>query len=65
MFSLPREKQIVWLTANKQYVIDRLNADFQKPWVRFLIYVTTQVATPLTQHGRELIVWSQVRWIDM
>ncbi|GAA5867928.1 hypothetical protein JCM8547_003416 [Rhodosporidiobolus lusitaniae] len=32
VFSLPKEKQVAWLADNKQYVIDRLNADFQKPW---------------------------------
>lgn len=33
VFALPREKQAAWLKDHKQYVIDRLNADFQKPWV--------------------------------
>ncbi|KAM0752633.1 fatty acid synthase [Meredithblackwellia eburnea MCA 4105] len=32
LFSLPKEKQLAWLASKKQYVIDRLNADFQKPW---------------------------------
>ncbi|KPV74346.1 uncharacterized protein RHOBADRAFT_37342 [Rhodotorula graminis WP1] len=32
VFSLTKEKQVAWLADNKQYVIDRLNADFQKPW---------------------------------
>ena len=32
VFSLTKEKQVAWLGANKQYVIDRLNKDFQKPW---------------------------------
>ncbi|GJN90263.1 hypothetical protein Rhopal_003264-T1 [Rhodotorula paludigena] len=32
VFSLPKEKQVAWLADNKKYVIDRLNADFQKPW---------------------------------
>ncbi|GAA5972131.1 hypothetical protein JCM11641_002509 [Rhodosporidiobolus odoratus] len=32
VFSLSKEKQVAWLADNKQYVIDRLNADFQKPW---------------------------------
>ncbi|ORY50686.1 fatty acid synthase [Leucosporidium creatinivorum] len=32
VFALPREKQAAWLADHKQYVIDRLNADFQKPW---------------------------------
>ncbi|KAK4046932.1 fatty acid synthase alpha subunit Lsd1 [Microbotryomycetes sp. JL201] len=32
VFALPREKQAAWLKEKKQYVIERLNADFQKPW---------------------------------
>lgn len=32
VFALPRDKQAAWLQSHKQYVIDRLNADFQKPW---------------------------------
>lgn len=36
VFSLPKEKQVAWLADNKKYVIDRLNADFQKPWVCLL-----------------------------
>jgi fatty acid synthase subunit beta len=32
VFSLPREKQAAWLAENRDYVIKRLNADFQKPW---------------------------------
>ena len=32
VFSLPKEKRVKWLNENKRYVIDRLNADFQKPW---------------------------------
>ncbi|KAI5478179.1 fatty acid synthase subunit beta [Pseudohyphozyma bogoriensis] len=32
VFALPREKQEAWLKNKKQYVIDRLNKDFQKPW---------------------------------
>ncbi|KAJ3021482.1 3-oxoacyl-[acyl-carrier-protein] synthase [Thoreauomyces humboldtii] len=31
-FSLPREKRLVALLKKKDYVIERLNADFQKPW---------------------------------
>ncbi|BGP56496.1 hypothetical protein JCM8202_004608 [Rhodotorula sphaerocarpa] len=32
VFSLPKEKQVAWLADNKDYVIERLNKDFQKPW---------------------------------
>ncbi|KDN47732.1 hypothetical protein K437DRAFT_273590 [Tilletiaria anomala UBC 951] len=31
-FSLPKEKRLAWLADKKDYVIERLNADFQKPW---------------------------------
>ncbi|KAI8919392.1 fatty acid synthase [Powellomyces hirtus] len=31
-FSLPREKRLVALLKKKDYIIERLNADFQKPW---------------------------------
>lgn len=32
VFALPREKRAAWLEAHRDYVIKRLNADFQKPW---------------------------------
>jgi enoyl reductase-like protein len=32
VFALPREKRAAWLETHKDYVIKRLNADFQKPW---------------------------------
>ncbi|KAH9810339.1 hypothetical protein DFH28DRAFT_903061 [Melampsora americana] len=32
VFALPREKRAAWLDSHKDYVISRLNADFQKPW---------------------------------
>ena len=32
VFSLPKDKRVKWLQENKQYVIKRLNDDFQKPW---------------------------------
>ncbi|EJU05022.1 fatty acid synthase [Dacryopinax primogenitus] len=32
VFALPKEKRIQWLAQNKDKVIARLNADFQKPW---------------------------------
>jgi len=37
VFALPREKRAAWLADKKDYVIKRLNADFQKPWVRDII----------------------------
>ena len=32
VFALPREKRGAWLAERKDYVIGRLNKDFQKPW---------------------------------
>lgn len=32
VFALPRDKRAAWLETHKDYVIKRLNADFQKPW---------------------------------
>lgn len=32
VFKMPRDKQAKWLQEKKRYVIDRLNADFQRPW---------------------------------
>jgi len=32
VFALPKEKRNAWLTEKKDYIIKRLNADFQKPW---------------------------------
>lgn len=33
VFALPKEKRAAWLADKKDYVIKKLNADFQKPWV--------------------------------
>ncbi|ODO06611.1 hypothetical protein I350_03968 [Cryptococcus amylolentus CBS 6273] len=32
VFALPREKRAAWLENKRDYVIDRLNKDFNKPW---------------------------------
>ncbi|WAQ87293.1 hypothetical protein PtA15_8A197 [Puccinia triticina] len=32
VFALPRDKRAAWLESHRDYVIQRLNADFQKPW---------------------------------
>ncbi|KAJ2384379.1 fatty acid synthase alpha subunit Lsd1, partial [Coemansia sp. RSA 2559] len=32
IFSLPRDKRLPALLAKKEYIINRLNKDFQKPW---------------------------------
>ena len=33
VFAMPKEKRGAWLAEKKDYIIKRLNADFQKPWV--------------------------------
>lgn len=33
VFAMPREKRGAWLAEKRDYVIKKLNADFQKPWV--------------------------------
>lgn len=32
VFNMPKEKRAAWLESKKDYVIGRLNADFNKPW---------------------------------
>jgi enoyl reductase-like protein len=32
VFNIPKEKRAAWLEGKKDYVIKRLNADFNKPW---------------------------------
>ncbi|KAJ2842551.1 fatty acid synthase alpha subunit Lsd1, partial [Coemansia brasiliensis] len=71
VFSLPREKRLSALLAKKQYIIDRLNADFQKPWfgkkadgrtadLEEMTYA--EVAQRLLQ---VLYISHQSRWIDV
>ncbi|KAJ2630931.1 fatty acid synthase alpha subunit Lsd1 [Coemansia sp. RSA 1290] len=71
VFSLPRDKRLPALLAKKQYIIDRLNADFQKPWfgrkangktadLEEMTYA--EVAQRLLQ---VLYISHQSRWIDV
>lgn len=63
VFSLPKEKQVAWLADNKKYVIDRLNADFQKPWVCFHLSTLSRFLFSITHSRFSLsIVPCQVRW---
>jgi fatty acid synthase subunit beta len=65
VFSLPKEKQVAWLADNKQYVIDRLNADFQKPWVRFLSSSFPSFPLPFRSPFCSSTVPRQGRWNDL
>ncbi|KAJ2708293.1 fatty acid synthase alpha subunit Lsd1 [Coemansia sp. IMI 203386] len=71
VFSLPREKRLPVLLANKNYIIKRLNNDFQKPWfgkktdgtpadLEDMTYA--EVANRLLE---VLYVKHQSRWIDI
>ncbi|KAA1072708.1 beta subunit of fatty acid synthetase [Puccinia graminis f. sp. tritici] len=69
VFALPREKRAAWLKTHKEYVIKRLNADFQKPWFAEkdghpaeLGEMTYQET--VTRLVRLLFVKHQARWID-
>ncbi|KAJ2398450.1 fatty acid synthase alpha subunit Lsd1 [Coemansia sp. RSA 2603] len=71
VFSLPREKRLPALLAKKDYIIKRLNDDFQKPWfgkkadgtsadLEEMTYA--EVANRLLE---VLYVTHQSRWIDI
>ncbi|KAK4705985.1 hypothetical protein P7C70_g226, partial [Phenoliferia sp. Uapishka_3] len=70
VFALPREKQAAWLANKKQYVIDRLNADFQKPWFAAKADGTTCDLDDMTYAEvnarlvRLMFVAHEKRWID-
>ncbi|SGZ13219.1 BQ5605_C028g10556 [Microbotryum silenes-dioicae] len=71
VFALPREKQVAWLQDHKQYVIDRLNADFQKPWFPAKSDGTTCDLDDMTYAEvnsrlvRLMYVAHEKRWIDI
>ncbi|KAJ2806670.1 fatty acid synthase alpha subunit Lsd1 [Coemansia guatemalensis] len=71
VFSLPRDKRLPALMAKKDYIIRRLNDDFQKPWFGKKADGTTadleemtyaEVANRLVE---VLYVAHQSRWIDV
>ncbi|KAJ2824964.1 fatty acid synthase alpha subunit Lsd1, partial [Coemansia erecta] len=71
VFSLPRDKRLPALLAKKDYIIRRLNDDFQKPWFGKKADGTTvdleemtyaEVANRLVE---VLYVKHQSRWIDV
>ncbi|PWY99602.1 hypothetical protein BCV70DRAFT_109981 [Testicularia cyperi] len=71
LFSLPREKQRVWLSEKKSWLIERLNKDFQKPWFpakldgTALMNVADMTYEEVTRRMLQLLFVShQSRWID-
>lgn len=72
VFAQPREKRGAWLEAKKDYVIDRLNKDFNKPWfgakadgtvVSDLGLMTYEEIT--RRMIRLMYVSKQERWVDI
>ena len=72
VFNLPREKRSAWLEGKRDYVIGRLNKDFQKPWfgqkadgtvVSDIGDMTYEEVT--RRMVRLLYVAHQSRWIDV
>ncbi|KZW02887.1 fatty acid synthase [Exidia glandulosa HHB12029] len=71
VFGLTKEKRVAWLAQKQDYIIDRLNKDFQKPWfgarkdgtvVRDIGDMTYEdVARRLV---RLMFVAHEKRWID-
>ncbi|WWD18974.1 hypothetical protein CI109_103431 [Kwoniella shandongensis] len=72
VFALAREKRAAWLENKKDYVIDRLNKDFNKPWfgekadgtvVSDLAKMTyEEIARRMV---RLMYVAKQERWVDV
>ena len=71
LFALPREKQKLWLSEKKGWLIERLNKDFQKPWFpakldgSALMDVADMTYEEVTRRMLQLLYVShQGRWID-
>lgn len=72
VFSQPRDKRAAWLEAKKDYVISRLNKDFNKPW--FGEKADGTIVSDLGQMTyaeitrrmvRLMYVSKQLRWVDV
>lgn len=72
LFSLNKEKRIAWMAEKKDYLIQRLNRDFQKPW--FPAFKNGSAANDVALMTYEevvlrllrlLFVRHQTRWIDI
>ena len=72
VFAQPREKRAAWLEAKKDYVIDRLNKDFNKPWFgekadgTVVSDLGTMTYEEITRRMvRLMFVSKQSRWVDI
>lgn len=72
VFAQPREKRGAWLEAKKDYVIDRLNKDFNKPWFgekadgTVVSDLGTMTYEEITRRMvRLMYVAKQNRWVDV
>ncbi|MBW0510837.1 hypothetical protein O181_050552 [Austropuccinia psidii MF-1] len=70
VFALPREKRLAWLNSHKDYVIKRLNADFQKPWFAEKDGQPAELGDMTYQETvnrlvKLLFVSHQARWVDV
>ncbi|KAJ2307883.1 fatty acid synthase alpha subunit Lsd1, partial [Coemansia sp. RSA 2705] len=71
VFALPREKRLPALLAKKEYIIRRLNDDFQKPWFgqkadgSFADLEEMTYAEVANRLVEVLYVTHQSRWIDV
>lgn len=72
VFNLPREKRGPWLDSKRDYVIDRLNKDFQKPWFgekadgTVVSDIGDMTYEEVTKRMVKLLyVGHQSRWIDL
>lgn len=72
LFTLNKEKRLAWMAAKKDYLIERLNKDFQKPWFPCRKDGTAaQDVAEMTYEEvslrllRLLFVSHQSRWIDV
>ncbi|WRT68297.1 uncharacterized protein IL334_005273 [Kwoniella shivajii] len=72
VFAQPREKRAAWLDNKKDYVIDRLNKDFNKPWFgqkadgTVVSDLGKMTYEEITQRMiRLMYVSKQDRWIDV
>ncbi len=72
VFALPRDKRAAWLEGKKDYVIGRLNKDFNKPWFGAKAdgTVVSEIAEmtyfEITKRMVDLMyVRKQSRWVDV
>lgn len=72
VFALPRDKRAAWLDAKRDYVIDRLNKDHNKPWFgakadgTVVSDIGSMTYEEITRRMiRLMYVSKQSRWIDI